>query len=72
MEDIPTFVTDEDLVRVVVNYGLFFVLSITCAFLGLYRYALWRRIREENKKRKDLTNIEHRSNGHHKKKVEHE
>lgn len=69
MEDVPTFVTDEELVRVVINYGLLFILCIVGAFLGLYRYALWRKIRDENKKRKELTNVEHRSNGHHKHKV---
>lgn len=66
----PTFVTDGDLVRWAWYWGWVFPLSIILTFLWLYNRAMTRKIKEREEDKKDLTNIKHRSNGHHKEKVQ--
>lgn len=63
----PSFISQEELFYYVMAYGWTFPLAVIVTFLALYRYSLLRKIKDEIKKRKDLTTIEpNRSNGHHK------
>lgn len=65
----PTFVTDEDLVRFAWSWGWIFPLSIILTFSLLYNRAMARKVKEKEKEKENLTNVKHRSNGHHKEKV---
>lgn len=59
---------DEQILRLVLYYGFIFPLSLIAGFFFLYNMAQKQRLKREEKKQKDLTNLEHRSNG----KVKHE
>lgn len=65
----PTFVTDEDLLRWAWYWGWVFPLSLIVTFLWLYNRAIKRRMKEREEDKKNLTNVKHRTNGHHKHKV---
>lgn len=61
-----TFITQDELVTYIFAYAWIVPTLIILCFFVIYRIVLLQRIKDEIKKRKNLTDIKHRSNGHHK------